>query len=1013
MKKRVMLILSCLFLSVGFILAQSTKISGTVVDGNGETVIGAAVVVKGTTIGVSTGVDGDFSIDVPDGKKVLVFSMIGMQTTEANISQNMKVVMQYNDKVLDEVVVTGYGVTKKAAFTGSATTIDSKVITSRTDADFSKSLQGTVTGLQLGGSSAAPGAGTSMTIRGVGSYNANTSPLFIIDGTPMITDNMAMSASNKQTFSPLANINPSDIESVTVLKDAAATAIYGSRAANGVIIVTTKRGAGEKMSINLNIKKGFTKMAPIKKEYELVNDKEWLDIWAKGTVNAGAATDYNAAYAEVLQIAHNDFGYRDFDTDWTDAVTRTGNVDEYSLDFSGKSGSTNYFASGSYFRNDGVILNTGMKRYTGRLNLESKYKFITFGANLSGSSSVSKGTPTSSAYTNPLVAVYGAVNPVTPIYNEDGTYNLDAYYNPVAINDEARGDIRSQKFFTFNVNPYVMLDLSNGFYWKTSLGYNMTDMNEYQFWSTLNPQGAQNKGLGQKYNETRKNLTLTNTLNWMHTFNKVHNVNFLLGQELIKYSYYHEYYAASNFALEGYRDMAAAAEYQGAENIREEKSIASFFLNAQYDYENKYYASASIRRDGASTFGADNRWGTFWSVGAKWRISEEKFMADVKDYISNLSLRASYGSVGNSETSNWYAARGFYSFGYNYNNQPGMRPTSVDNKDLGWEGKYKFDVGFDVLLFDRVNLTFDYFDERTKDLLFDVPVSMTTGMSSYMKNIGEMKNSGIELGINANIFQNKDWRISMYANLTAAKNKMIKTINGEDIIPSTITLTEVNRSDYAIIRQGYSFNSFFLKEWAGVDPETGKPQWYGENNVITNDWNKAERRIVGNADPKISGGFGLNVAFKDFDLSANFTYSQGNKVYGSGLKFDLQVGNDKHGNVSRYVYENSWTPENKYTNVPRFVLGDTSGANNHSTRFLMDGSYLRLQSLTLGYSLPKKLISKAMLSNVRLFASADNLFTIFADDYIGFDPTITQKGGGQAWAYPSSRTFTFGLNIGF
>ncbi|MDR3057311.1 MAG: SusC/RagA family TonB-linked outer membrane protein, partial [Prevotella sp.] len=478
-------------------------------------------------------------------------------------------------------------------------------------------------------------------------------------------------------------------------------------------------------------------------------------------------------------------------------------------------------------------------------------------------------------------------------------------------------------------------------------------------------------------------------------------------------SYYHEYYSAANFALEGYRDLISASEYMGAENLRREKTLNSFFMNAEYDYLSKYYLSGSIRRDGASTFGANNRWGTFWSIGGKWRLSEEKFMESAKNYLSNFSLRASYGSVGNSDTEDWYASRGFYSFGFNYNNQPGMRPTSVENKDLGWETTYKFDVGFDALLFNRINITFDYFDQRTKDLLFPVPVSMTTGLSTYMKNIGEMKNSGIELGVNANVFKNSDWNITMYANLTSARNKVTKTPNGEDVVPNSVTLTQVNRSNYAIIREGYSFYSFYLREWAGVDSATGKPLWYKEDGTTTSNYNEADRRMVGNADPNIYGGFGFNVSFKGFDLGADFTYSQGNKVYGDGLRFDLQVGNDKYGNVTQYVYKNAWTPENTNTNVPRFVYGDNSGANNHSTRFLMDGSYLRLQTLTLGYNLPKPLLSKIYLSNIRLYASVDNLFTITADDYLGFDPAVTNRGGGQAWVYPTSRTFTFGLNIGF
>ncbi len=459
--------------------------------------------------GINKG-NGTFSINVPEGKNTLVFSLVGMQSVEARVSQNMKITLKSNETALDEIVVTGYGVTKKTAFTGAATVIDSKTITARTDADFTKSMQGSVTGLMLSGNSSAPGAAGSITIRGVGSYNASTSPLYIVDGTPLIAEEMAMSSTNKQIFSPMANLNPTDIENITVLKDAAATAIYGSRAANGVIVITTKNGSSEKLSINLRLKKGFTKMATVKDDYKLLNNEEWLDGWAKGFVNSGDYSSYDASYQAALTAARDEYGYRGVNNDWVDAVTRTGNVDEYSIDFSGKSGGTNYFASAGYFKNEGVIIASGVERYTGRFNLNTKYKFITFGANLSGASSVSNGAPTSSAYVNPLVAVYGAVNPMTPIYNEDGTYNLDAYYNPVAINDHSKGDLRRQKFTSLNVNPYVALDLSKGFYWKSSVGYSMLDMNEYQFWSNLNPQGANYNGLGQKYNETRKSLTFTN-----------------------------------------------------------------------------------------------------------------------------------------------------------------------------------------------------------------------------------------------------------------------------------------------------------------------------------------------------------------------------------------------------------------------------------------------------------------------------------------------------------------------
>ena len=996
MRKLFLLITVCA-LSMAAI-AQNKVIKGLVIDaGNNEPLIGASIMPVGAGNGTATDIDGSFSLSIPESVKMITVSYVGMQTKKVEAKDGMTVKLASADTKLDEVVVTGYGVAQKSAYTGAAAVVGENIVTSKTDANVMKSLQGSVAGLQMNNSTGMPGAEATVVIRGVGSYSSNTQPLYVVDGTPMFSEADALSAKDGQYYSPISNINPSDIESITVLKDASATAIYGARAANGVIVIETKKGSGNKLNINLNLKKGWTQISPIDEKYKPVNDKKWLDIWGTGIANAGIM-DKASADKYVLGMA-NQMGYRGENTNWLDAILRSGNVDEYSVDFSGKTGETNYFISGGYYNNEGIIINTGMERFTGRFNLSTKYRWISLGVNASGAFAESNGIPTSSAFTNPLVTVYGMVTPIEPIYNTDGTYNSSAYFNPIALNDPDQGDIRSQKVTTATVNPWISVDFGKGFVWKTNFALNYYHLDEYQFWSVMNPQGAESNGVGQKYNDTKTNLIVTNTLNWLHTFGDYHDLNIMLGQEAQKTKDYYEYYAAQNFA-KGFREMSTASEPTKATDLTSYRTIASFFANANYSYAGKYFLSGSARYDGCSAFGDNTKWGLFGSVGAKWRMSEEKFWENIKPYVNNIALRASYGTVGNCEIG-WYSARGLYDIGYNYAGRPGMRPTSVPNKDLGWESRHKFDVGIDATILNRVVLAIDFYNERTKDLLYDMPISQTTGLSSIIKNIGEMENMGVEVSVNANIFRMKDFSWDVNFNITANKNKMIKLSNNESI-----------EGGVTMITPGKPLHTYYMKEYAGVDPENGSPLWYKADGTTTSNYGEANKRFMGSADPKAFGGFGTTLRYKGFDLSGTFAYQFGGKVYGTGLNYDLQTGDQIFSNVMNHVYDNAWTENNRHTDVPKFVYGDASGANKASSRFLMSSDYLRMKSLTFGYTLPHSIVNKIYLSNVRAYFTADNLFTVKADDFIGFDPEA-KSNGAQAWQYPVAQTFAFGLNISF
>lgn len=508
-------------------------------------------------------------------------------------------------------------------------------------------------------------------------------------------------------------------------------------------------------------------------------------------------------------------------------------------------------------------------------------------------------------------------------------------------------------------------------------------------------------GLGQLYNSKSSVVTWNNILGWNYTFNEKHNIGVMVGQEMQKKSYHYEYFAKSDFpfASNGMRDLTTAGTEQGSEYYKQEARLASYFMDAHYSYADKYYASASFRRDGSSVFGADKRWGNFWSVGGKWRLTGEDFLAD-NSTLTNATLRASYGTVGNQEI-DWYAARGFYSAGYNYNQIPGMRPTSIENRELTWEVSKKLDVGFDLSLINRINLGFDFYNEETSDALFEVPLSMTTGLATTYQNIGKIRNRGIEFSVNASLMQQKDFTWNIFANLTWNKNRVIKLSTDEPL-----------EYTFQIIEQGRPYSQFYMKEYAGVDRETGKPLWYlnEDGDETTSDYNAASKRYVGNADPKVLGGFGTNLTWKDFDFNINFNYRLGGKVYDSGASFT------GFGMAFRTPLEdvalNSWTPENKDAKYPQYIYGDPYKASQTSSRFLYNGNYLRISNITLGYTLPKSLTQKAFIQRLRAYVSVDNLYTFTAGDFIGYNPE-TSANGVIAWQYPATCTFIGGIQLTF
>ena len=922
-----------------------------------------------------------------------------MQSQEVKIKPNVKVVLKSDAEVLDEVVVTGYGVQRKASFTGAASIVGEEAIAKKNDANFVKVLEGSVPGVQMNNSTSMPGVWGSVYIRGRASLNSGTQPLYVIDGMPVNSDTDAISTSDNNMVDPMSSINPADIESITVLKDAAATAIYGSRAANGVIVVTTKKGSEGKFNLNLDIKQGFVSMG--NNNMDFANAEESMKLFTDGlTAYQGGDWQENYNY-----LADNYFGWdRKTSTDWMDAITRKGYYQDYNLSAQGRNGNTGYYVSLGYLNTDGLIIGSDMERFSGRMNLDSKFKWATIGVNTSYSYSTQNGfsLSTGGSMSSPLTAAISSQTPMDPVYDSEGNYNNINMYNPVALMDEDTGELNENKMQTINLNPYLQVDFGLGIYAKTTLGVNLTDLRQYQYWSALyNPQAMDYNGLGQQYNSRNTVITWNNVVGWNHKFADKHDVSVMLGQEMQKKSYFYEYYAKSDFpfADSGMRDLTTAGTEQGSEYYKKEARLASYFMDAHYSYADKYYLSGSYRRDGSSVFGSDTRWGNFWSVGGKWRISGEDFL-NGNNVITNATLRASYGTVGNQDI-DWYAARGFYGAGYNYNQTPGMIPVSISNQELTWEVSKKFDIGFDLSLWHRLHFTFDFYNEITSDALFQVPLSMTTGMTETYKNIGKIRNHGIEFSVNANILQTKDWTWSAYANLTWNENEVVKLSTDEPI-----------EYTFQIIEEGRPYTQFKMKEYAGVDRETGKPLWYlnETGNETTSDYNAAAKRYVGDADPNVLGGFGTNLRWKDIDFGLSFNYRLGGKVYNSGAAFT------GFGMAFRTPLEdvalNSWTEENKDAKYPQYIYKDPYNATSTSSRFLYSGDYLRISNLTLGYTLPKKWTTKILIQRLRAYISVDNLYTFTASDFVGYNPE-TSANGVIAWQYPATRTFIGGIQLTF
>lgn len=1000
MKKLVLFAVSLLLVGVQVAWAQRT-ISGKVTSADepmGHPQV--AVKVPGTSTGTVTNFDGEFTLSVPDGVSKLEFSCLGLTTKIVDITGSfMTVKMDATAIALTEVSITGYGVSRKAATTGAAAQVEGDVVKKSTESNVINGLQGNVAGLQISASTGQPGAPTSARIRGTSSVNSGNAPLYVIDGVPVSNGGYGM-----YTYTdPLASLNPEDIENISVLKDASATSIYGSRASNGVIVITTKKGSEGKTQFTLNAKIGMSTTPFVKHDFQKVNADDYrtylVDMRRNAITAAKDMTD-----EQVLSGIRNDFrGYNILTqgtTDWWDEVTRIGIIQDYSLAASGGNDKYNFFASVGYFSNQGFVIGTDFTRYSARLNLDYKpTKWLTFGMNLSGAYAEVNTVPNSLAYASPIWSAM-SMRPTDPVRNEDGSWytGFNEEYNPVAIYKDDYKNRAFQQQYKALFSPYLRIQFYKNVFFQTKVGLDFVTVKEKNIWSpTVDPQGRQMNGLVQRTDETSAVMTITNTLNWMPTIAEKHNLNFLVGQEAQRFNEYSDYMSGFNYALPELLDIANAVE-TSASSATSDATLASYFANVEYDYDGKYYLSASVRGDGSSRFG-DKKWGAFWSVGGKYRISAENFMASTQSWLNNLTLRVSYGTTGNQNVG-YYAAQALYSTG-RYGGLTALIPGSLGNPNLTWESRNKFDVGLEFSVFDRLTVEIDYYNDITDDMIFGIPLSAACGFTSLTTNIGKMRNQGVELQINALLMNRRNFQWTLAVNLTSNDNKVLKLATEKPII-----------GGMQILEVGKSTSEYYMREWAGVDPATGRPRWYDKDGNYVFNYNEAAQRYLGSANPKIYGGISTRFDFYNVDVSLQFNYSYGNKLFINDLRYMEGVGERSTSPITYYVFDNRWKNPGDISDVPQVRWGGNNGSDGWSSRQLVDASYFRVKSIMIGYTLPKKMAQKAYLNSFRAYVSIDNLYTVTSKNFRGFDPEAG-LGMSQAANYPLPINYTLGINVGF
>ncbi len=988
------------------------QLKGVVIDEEGLPVIGASVIEKGTKNISSTTVDGEFVLETSNPVAVLSISSMGFKDRDIQVSadKHAQIVMALDAQMLEELVVTSYGTFKKSAYAGSASNVKANSIKDIPAVSFKEMLQGNAAGVQFSAPSGQPGASSEINIRGMGSFNASNQPLYVIDGVPVRSGSIN-SISSDASLDVMSTINISDIESMTVIKDAAAASLYGSRAANGVIIITTKRGKSGAPKVSLKADWGFSDFAM---EYRPVMNGEQRREYIYNALKAGAIRDGESekdaiAYAdeEVEYYAPVPWcGY----IDWDDVLFKKGRHQTYEASVSGGTDKFNYYSSIAYMNQEGISMNSGLERLSGRLNVDYQASDkIKLGANILFATVNQDVYSEGTSYTAPFYASRNCVVPSDAIYNEDGSWDRDFIRNSdrnplLAATYDYQKEAVTRSFNTIYGEYEIIKDLKVRS--TFSYDFNTTKGRDWSDPRTSNGDDI-NGGMQKVYDEYRK-MVWANQISYKFNIAENHHFDALVGYEIDDLYSDYLYGYASNFATYEKQAIGNGMTLESLGGSDSRARMVSYVSRLNYDYKNKYYLGASFRADASSRLHRDNRWGNFWSVSGAWKISEEGFMANAKHWLSDLKLRMSYG-VNGTLPSDYYGYMGLTGLSNGFLGQPGMLLSQIENKNLQWETNYNFNVGLDFSLFNSVNATVEYYTRTTKNLLMDSPISMTTGFSSYLMNVGEVLNKGVEFEISSVNFDTGDFKWNTSFNISHNSNEIVK-LNGNQ--------TEII-SGTQIRKIGHPYRTFYVIEFAGIDPQTGKPQFY-TNDVdadgnyikeIVDDPSDANRIASSKkADPVVLGGLTNTFKYKWFDLSFLIGYQFGGNAYDIWWQKVEHGGDDLEANIPIY-YLNSWKQPGDITKYEQFIESPDNPMSDYITsRSIHSTDYIRLKNITFGITIPQSWTKKIGVSNIRLYAAASNLWTWAAYDY--YDPEAV-RAGSAIWGTPPLKTVTFGFNINF
>ena len=978
---------------------QTGKIKGTIVDSKtGEPVIGASVKVKGTKLAAVTDLNGEFELNT-HASATLQISYVGFKETEVKASNGMKISLEEDTESLEEVVVVGYGTQKKESLTGAMANIKGEKLKDITSATVENMLNGKVSGVYVAPGSGRPGSTGAIIIRGQTSINGATAPLWVVDG--VIVGNSA------------GDLNPDDIETMTVLKDAASTAIYGSEGANGVVVVTTKQAKHEKMSISLSAKAGLSTLN--RGNLEMMDGAEFYDYY-KSFQNV-----------ESVNFPRWNEDLRNSNFDWFKLAKKTGSTQDYNLTLNGGSQNIQSMFTLGYFKEEGAVKGYDMNRYSTRIKVVYKpYEWLTIKPNISGSRTNDKDKQYS------VGAMYSMMPWDCP-YDENG--NLVPNYYAGWVNSKATNYLND--LAAGNYSTSTTYDLSGGLDFDINIAPWLTfsSVNNYSYYNSqthgyYDPKSSSGEGVNGRtteYNYVSTRRYTNQLLRFKKSWGK-HNVNALLAYEFNDYEMKYTDVYATGF-ISGFEDFMTAAKPEMANGYRTAWAKQSYFTQWRYDYDSRYYGELSLRRDGRSNFGSNNRYGNFFSVSGAWNINNESWFK--ADWVDQLKLRAAFGSVGNVPTS-LYPSYSLYSVGATYNENPGALISQIGNKDLTWEKTYTTGVGVDASFWqNRLHATLDYYIKNTSNILYQVPVTGLVGVTSIWKNIGKMRNTGIELTVGGDIIRTKDLTWNVTANISHNSNELRDLYKQRDANSNYVVKpvlisdgTSIAGTAQRILEIGEPVDTYYMKEWAGVNPEDGKPQWYMDdangNKVVTDSYSKASYYKCGKASPDVYGSFSTSLFYKNFDLQANFGYSLGGQIY-SYYRQEFDSDGAYAGDRNQMKLQKGWSRWEKPGDIathPRAMYNNQDKGNLASSRYLESSDYLKLRSLTLGYNFDLK---KYGIQTLRLSVSGENLFTI--TDYSGVDPelpagtndkgvlSVTNTGGTSV--YPAVRKFMLGVNLTF